>query len=200
MGTASLPLPAAAVRAGFPGLRSHRAALHPPCAAGGMLLLLLPLLRELRGPHVPEAGPADGLPAPGALGLRPAGLRSPLVSALPGRLWMGPRGGWKRRRLAAVSGSCHCSQREIPARRDKGEEAAAVGSWPWGGCVFPTALLWELRVHPTPSCSPVPHFPVFLLSGPLAVCRDALEAGLSEPCSLGSVRVDSGASWWYCQG
>lgn len=55
---------------------------------------------------------------------------------------MGPEGGWKRRRLAAVPGSCHCSEEQNPARRDKGEEAAAVGSWPRG------AAHWQAQTLP----------------------------------------------------
>lgn len=88
---------------------------------------------------------------------------------------MGPEGGWKRRRLAAVPGSCHCSQEQIPAR-DKGEEAAAVGSWPRGAAHWrgadPSRQLCcrEMWGHQAQG-SPVPQFPVSLLSGPLGVCR-----------------------------
>lgn len=143
-----LPIPAAALRTGFPGLRGHWSPLHHPRAAGGMLLLLLPLLRELRRPHVPEAGPADGLPAPGALGLCPAGLRFPPVSALAGRLRMEPRGGWKCRRLAAVPGNCHCS------RVDRGTAGQRRGSG-GGGKLAPGGCTLS-RCRPFPTASPRP--------------------------------------------
>lgn len=116
---------------------------------------------------------------------------------------MGPEGGWKCRRLAAVPGSCHCLQEQIPARRDKGEEAAAVGSCSRGAVCWPGADLsrqlrcGEMWAHQALG-SPVPQFPVSLLSGPLAVCRDLAgmlweggSAARSRPHSLGLVWVDS---------
>lgn len=127
---------------------------------------------------------------------------------------MGPEGGWKRRCLAAMPGSCHCSKEQIPARRDKGEEVAAVGSWPWRTTSWhgadPSRQLRcrEMQARQAPG-SPVPQFPMSLLSGPLAVCRalagmlwkgglsgvlQTLQPGISADGFRGSWGGASGAS------
>lgn len=145
-----LPLPAAALRAGLPGVRGHRAPLHRPGAAGGMLLLLLPLLRALRGPHVPEAGPADGVPAPGALRLRAAALCPPAVSVRVGKAAAGLAGGRPGQEAAIV---CRSSSRHGRTKKERKRR-------PWGaGPAGPSSFFHTFPSREPRHGAPVPQFP-----------------------------------------